>query len=90
MLDLQVKWNQDYNPAPGRGIENVLLENIWVRTGDGEEPSVIDGYSGDFMVRDVVIRGMVRDGKRVQSLEEANIQVGRFTENIRLEQEQDI
>lgn len=90
VLDLQVKWNRDYNPAPGRGIEHVLLEDIWVRTGDGEEPSVIDGYSGDFLVRDVVIRGMVRDGKRVQSLEEANIQVGRFTEQIRLEQEQDI
>ncbi|MDE7261088.1 MAG: hypothetical protein K2N78_03360 [Oscillospiraceae bacterium] len=85
VLDFQVKWNKDYNPAPGRGIENILLEDIAVLSGSGEEMSVIDGYSVDFMVRDVTIRGMVRDGKRVESLEEANIQVGSFVEDIRLE-----
>lgn len=85
VLDIQVKWNRDYNPAPGRGIENILLENIQVITGDGEEPSVISGYSEAFLVRDVTVRGMVRDGKPVRSLEEANILVGGFAENIRLE-----
>lgn len=85
VLDIQVKWNRDYNPAPGRGIENILLENIDVLSGTGEETSVIDGYSEAFMVRDVLIRNMVRDGKRAASMEEANIQAGPFTENIRLE-----
>ncbi len=85
VLDFQVKWNRDYNPAPGRGIEKVLLEDIIVESGDGEESSVISGYSAQFMVRGVTIRNMVRDGKRVQSLEEANIQVGPFAEGIRLE-----
>lgn len=82
VLDLQVKWNKDYNPAPGRGIEKICLEDIDICTGDGEEPSVIAGYSGEFMVRDVVIRRMYRDGKEVWSLEEGNIQVGSFTERI--------
>jgi len=86
MLDFQVKWNTDYNPAPGRGIEGILVEDLQIHTGDGEEPSVIAGYNEDFPVRDVAIRGMVRDGKPVKSLEEANIRVGRFAENIRLEQ----
>lgn len=85
VLDFQVKWNTDYNPAPGRGIEHILLEDIYVQTGDGEEPSVIDGYSEEFMVTDVTIRRMYRDGKRVSGLEDANIKVGSFTENIRLE-----
>jgi len=85
ILDIQVKWNRDYNPAPGRGIEDILLEDIYVLSGSGEEASVIDGYSEEFMVRDVLIRRMHRDGERVSSLESANIQVGRFTENIRLE-----
>lgn len=84
-MDFQVKWNRDYNPAPGRGIEKVLLEDILVESGDGEESSVISGYSAQFMVRGVTIRNMVRDGKRVQSLEEAHIQVGPFAEGIRLE-----
>lgn len=87
VLDFQVKWNRDYNPAPGRGIENVLLEDIFVETGDGEEPSVIAGYSEEFMVRDITIRNMVRDGKRMDSLEKANIQVGPFTEGVRMELE---
>lgn len=85
VLDIQVKWNKDYNPAPGRGIENICLEDIYVHTGEGEESSVIDGYSDEFMVRDIAIRRMYRDGKKVQTLEEANIQVGKFTKNVRLE-----
>lgn len=82
VLDFQVKWNKDYNPAPGRGIEKICLEDIDIRTGDGEEPSVIAGYSEEFMVRDVEIRRMYRDGKEVRSLEEGNIQVGDFAERI--------
>lgn len=85
VLDLQVKWNQDYNPAPGRGIEDIRIEEIYIHTGDGEETSVIDGYDEEFMVRDVVIRGMYRDGKKVCSPEEGNIRIGKFTQNIRIE-----
>lgn len=85
VLDLQVKWNKDYNPAPGRGIEGICMEEIYINAGDGEETSVINGYNEEFMVRDVVIRRMYRNGQRVQSLEDGNIHVGRFTQNIWLE-----
>ena len=82
VLDIQVKWNKDYNPAPGRGIKKIYMEDIYISTGNGEEPSVIAGYNEKFMVRDVVIRRMYRDGKEVKSLEERNIQVGDFVEDI--------
>ncbi|MDE7273873.1 MAG: hypothetical protein K2N95_12565, partial [Lachnospiraceae bacterium] len=85
VLDFQVKWNRDYNPAPGRGIEKICLEDIDIRTGVGEEPSVIAGYSEAFAVRDVVIRRMHRDGKEVRSLEEGNIHVGAFAEGVIVE-----
>lgn len=85
VLDFQVKWNRDYNPAPGRGIEKVCLEDIDIRTGGGEEPSVIAGYSDAFAVRDIVIRRMRRDGKEVRSLEEGNIYVGEFAEGVIVE-----
>lgn len=85
VLDFQVKWNKDYNPAPGRGIRNILLENVQVITGDGEEPSVIAGYSGEFLVEDVRIRDFYRDGAKARSLEEAGIVVGDFAENVRIE-----
>lgn len=78
VLDLQVRWNKDYNPAPGCGIGHILLEDIDVMTGDGEETSVIAGYSADYLVRDVVIRRMRRDGRIVRNLEEANILAGRL------------
>lgn len=84
VLDFQVRWNRDYNPAPGRGIENILVENLRVMSGDGEEPSVIAGYSGEFPVRDVRIRDFYRDGRKARSLEEAGIMVGDCAENIRI------
>ena len=84
VLDFQVKWNQDYNPAPGRGIRNILVENLRVMSGDGEEPSVIAGYSEEFSVRDVQIRDFYRDGRRAESLEEAGIAVGDYAENIKI------
>lgn len=85
VFDLQVRWNPDYNPAPGRGIEAVLLEDIQVQTSDGEETSVIDGYSNEFPVRNVTIRRMTRNGKPVHCLEEANIHVGAYASDIHME-----
>ncbi len=82
-----MKWNQDYNPAPGRRIENVLLEDIYIQTGDGEEPSVISGYSKEFYIQDVTIRRMFRDGKQIFSLEDGNIKVGCFVRNVKLKGE---
>ncbi len=85
VLDFQVKWNKDYNPAPGREIRDILVENVRVMSGDGEEPSIIAGYSGEFPVRNVRIRDFYRDGRKVESLEEAGIVVGEFAEDVKLE-----
>lgn len=84
VLDFQVKWNKDYNPAPGKGIENILLEDIGILTGNGEEPSVIAGYSEEFAVKDITIRNMRRNGRPVETLDEANIRVGAYAKDIRL------
>lgn len=85
VLDIQVKWNRDYNPAPGRQIQGVRFEGLHVMTGDGEEPSVICGLDEGHPVEDVVIAGYFRDGKKVENLREGNIAVGSFTRNICLE-----
>ena len=84
VLDFQVKWNRDYNSAPGRGIENILVENVSVLSGDGEEISVIAGDSEEFQVRDVVIRNFCRDGIKMEGLEESGIIVGAFAEKVRM------
>ncbi len=84
LLDVQVKYNPDYNPAPGRRIEDIVFENIHVQSGTGEEPSVIAGYSQEYGVDGVIIAGLYRDGKKVQSLEEANIRVGKYARQVHL------
>lgn len=84
ILDFQVKWNPDYNPAPGRGIRKVLVEDVRVMSGSGEEPSVIAGYSEEFPVEDIRIRDFYRDGKKAESLEQAGIRVGEFTKQVRM------
>lgn len=82
VLDIQIKWNRDYNPAPGRLIENICLERIFVMTGQGEETSVIRGYDENFMVKNVRISDFYRDGVKAESLADANIEVGEFTEGV--------
>ena len=84
MLDFQVKWNRDYNPAPGRGIRDILVEKVNIMSGDGEEPSVIAGYSQEFSVRGIEIRDFYRDGRKAESLEEAGIMVGEYVEDVRM------
>lgn len=85
VLDIQIKWNKDYNPAPGRLIENVRLEQIHVTSGDGEEPSVICGYDENYVVRNVSISDFYRDGKRAECFADANIEVGAFADGIVME-----
>lgn len=84
VMDIQVKWNRDYNPIPGHLISGIVMERIFVRTGQGEEPSSISGYDEKHVVENVEIREFYRDGKRVESLEEANICVGKFTKDVRI------
>ena len=81
LLDIQVKFNPDYNPAPGKRIEGVSLKRIFYM-GSGEEASQIRGYDGEHKVLDIVIEDLYIRGKKVESLEEANIEAGPFAENI--------
>ena len=82
VLDIQVKWNRDYNPAPGRLITGIRLEQIHVMSGHGEETSCICGYDAEHRVEDVVIDGFFRDGVRAESMEQANTEVGEFAGGI--------
>lgn len=79
VLDIETKWNKDYNPAAGRLIENISIEDVDVTTGavtaGDEEISLIGGYDADHPVRNVRIHNMRRDGHRCASLQDANIDV---------------
>lgn len=85
VLDFQVKWNKDYNPAPGRLISNICLEDIYVMTGRVEEPSCICGYDEQNHVENIEIKSFFRDSVRVENLQQANIVVGAYAENVVLQ-----
>lgn len=79
VLDIETKWNRDYNPRPGRLIENIRIEDVDVTTGavtaGDEEPSLVGGYDAQHPVRGVHVVNMRRDGRVCHTLEEANIHV---------------
>lgn len=84
LIDFQVKWNPDYNPCAGKGIQNILLKNIFYN-GSGEETSVIEGFNQEGIVQDIHIENLVRNGIRSTTFEEGNIRVGKYTKNITIE-----
>lgn len=52
LIDVQVKYNPDYNPAPGKRIERVIFRNIRCDCVPPVE-SVIAGYDAEHDVQDI-------------------------------------
>lgn len=75
LIDVQVKCNPDYNPAPGKGIENVTFRNIRC---DCVPPvaSVIAGYSPEHRVSGVRLENVSVCGKP------ADVRVLEYAENV--------
>jgi hypothetical protein len=85
LFNLRVLYNRRYSTASGRGIENIRFRNVsYDYSGWPENSSVIEGYDETRGVKDVVFENIVINGKRAVTLEEANIRVGKFTENVSL------
>ncbi|MDR0709009.1 MAG: hypothetical protein LBF77_02950 [Spirochaetaceae bacterium] len=83
LFNLRVLYNRRYSTAPGRGIENVTFRNIYYDyAGWPENPSVVEGYDEARGVKALVFENIVINGKRVKTFEEANIRIGKFTENV--------
>lgn len=64
LLQVKVTWNDKYCTAPGRGVENVTFRNIRYR-GDTPYLSVINGYSEDRKVKNVVFEGLKINGHAI-------------------------
>lgn len=82
LFEFCVKYNPDYNPAPGRGIEDVTARNIFVTSCEGEEVSRVAGYDSERMVKRITFENIVRDGRRAESFADAKIDAGSFAEEI--------
>lgn len=89
LLQLRVVYDQKYNAAPGRGVENIYFKNISYN-GANNSPSIINGLDKDRLVKDVTFENLRINGKLITSVEEANIQVGEFGKNIMFKNSQPI
>jgi polygalacturonase len=81
LFNLRIVYNEKYSAAPRRGIANVSFKNIYY-SGQGENPSVIEGFDENRMIRNVSFENIVINGKRMKSFEEAGIKVGKFTDGV--------
>ena len=94
LFNFRVCYNKKYCSAPGRGIENILLENIDYK-GKNSEISIMNGYAYDRMIRNITFRNLTINGRLItddmpgkpgwyKTADMARMFVGEHVENIRL------
>ncbi len=64
MINLRVTYNKKYAKAPGRGIENVLFKNVSYN-GKNASISIIEGYSEERNIKNVVFEGLKINGVEI-------------------------
>lgn len=75
LLDIQVKFNPDYNPAPGKAIRRITLRNVSC-VCQPQVRSVIQGYSEQCRVEDVLLENVQVCGKIFEP------EIGAYTDRI--------
>ena len=84
LFSLRVVENPKYTTGPGRGIENVIFRNISY-TGSGANPSLIQGFSKDKMIRNVVFKNLRINNEVILDPVTAGIRVGEFVTGLSFE-----
>ena len=85
LIHFSVVQSPVYNPAPGKGIRDILVDGVQITSGSGEAVSKIFGYNTEYEIRGVTLRNICRDGKKIEDLKEVPLEVGPFAREIRLE-----
>ena len=81
LFNFRVLYNPKYSVSPGGGIQNIKVKNIYY-TGYGENPSIIEGYSKERLINNITFENIIINGKQAGILEDANIKVGKYVENL--------
>lgn len=81
LIDIRVFWNKDYNPAPGKGIEQVTFRNV-IYDGRNEIPSQVWGFSEEFSVKEIRFEQLIINGTKICSPEEGNFIIGEYAQDI--------
>lgn len=68
LFHLKVRFNEKYDKAPGSGIDGVVFRNI-TYNGIGENPSLIQGFDNERMVRNVTFDNVTVNGRHIRNLD---------------------
>jgi len=79
LFTINVRFNDKYDHAPGRGIEDVTFRNI-TYNGIGENRSVLKGFDKERMVKNVTFENIVINGKKMTDIKEFS--TNEFVKNI--------
>lgn len=83
LFHLKVMYNEKYNTGPGKGVSDIKFKDI-TYTGFNENPSVMEGYDPRKLVKNIEFENIVINGKKAKSLEDLNLKIGKFTQDIKL------
>lgn len=81
LFHFEVVYNEKYNTAPGRGIENVTVRNV-TATAHGIRRPTIRGYDSRRGVRGIRFENVRVNGRRMRSLKDFDAAVGDHAEDI--------
>lgn len=62
LVNLRIFYNKKYCTSPGRGIENILFKDI-TYNGSHAELSIINGYSADRMIKNIMFENLKINGQ---------------------------
>ncbi len=83
LFNFRVLYNPKYSVSQGRGIKNIHVKNVYY-TGYEENPSIIEGYSEERRIEEIVFENIVVNGEQAKTLEDANIKIGEFVKAVTL------
>ncbi|MNC27705.1 hypothetical protein D3C75_758890 [compost metagenome] len=87
LFDIRVVQNKDYNPLPGKRIENVIFEHVEYCGTRANTPR-IHGYDEKRGVEGVIFNQLYINGRLVTSLEDSGFDANSFAKQIQFNTEQ--
>ncbi len=81
LVDIRVIWNKDYNPVPGRRIEDIRFEGIEYN-GANRNPSQIFGFDGERTVSGVRFSGLRINGAEILDPVQGKFEMNGYTADV--------
>jgi len=81
LIDIRVIWNKDYNPVPGKRIENITFRNIKYN-GANMNPNRIYGYDDERTVVGVRFVNLRINDKLIMNAEQGNFDINGFAKGL--------